>query len=137
MLQIPWIIQKIEIAINARQTTNPISQKLRPSTSYLVPKVQIITKGITYQKTPTWPPHIMSICQPLPTINPIIWNSFVLEQPTQKIQVNDFSLSMHPTNCIDNFIDRLAEVEETDQPERDPVSIVRVQVQIPSRYGTF
>lgn len=79
----------------------------------------------------------MSICQPLPTINPIILNSSVLEQPTQRIQVNDFSLSMHPTNCIDNFIDILAEVEATDQPERDPVSIVRVQVQIPSRYGTF
>ena len=44
---------------------------------------------------------------------------------------------MHPTKCIDNFTDRLAEVEETDQPGRDPVSIVRVQIQIPSRYGTF
>ena len=75
----------------------------------------------------------MSICQPLATINPIILNSSVLEQPTQRIQVNDFSLSMHPTNCIDNFIDILAEVEATDQPERDPVSIVRVQIQTPSR----
>ena len=29
------------------------------------------------------------------------------------IQANDSSLSIHPTNCIDDFIDRLEEEEET------------------------
>ena len=46
------------------------------------------------------------------------------------IQVNDSSLSIHPTNCIDEFIDRLVEGEETVLPERDPVISMSMLLQL-------
>ena len=46
------------------------------------------------------------------------------------IQVNDSSLSNHPTNCTDDFIDTLVEGEETVLPERDPVISTSMLLQL-------
>ena len=46
------------------------------------------------------------------------------------IQVNDSSLSIHPTNCIDDFIDRLVEGEETVLPKTDAVVSTSMLLQL-------
>ena len=43
---------------------------------------------------------------------------------------NDSSLSMHPTNCIDDFIDRSVEGEETVLQERDPIISTSMLLQL-------
>ena len=43
---------------------------------------------------------------------------------------NDSSVSIHCTNCIDNFIDRLVEGKETVLPERDPVISASMLLQL-------
>ena len=46
------------------------------------------------------------------------------------IQVNDSSLSIHSTSCIDNFIDRLVKGEETVLPKREPVTSTSMLLQL-------
>ena len=46
------------------------------------------------------------------------------------VQVSDSSLSIHPTNCIDDFIDRLLEAEETVLPGRDPIISTAILLQL-------
>ena len=46
------------------------------------------------------------------------------------IRVNDSSLFIHPTNYIDDFIDRLVEGEETVLPEREPVISTSMLLQL-------
>ena len=53
------------------------------------------------------------------------------------IQVNDSSLSIHPTSCIDNFIDRLVEEDETVLPERDPVISTSMLLQLEYELNAF
>ena len=43
---------------------------------------------------------------------------------------NDSSVSIHPNNCIDDFIDRLVEGKETVLPERDPVISASMLLQL-------
>ena len=46
------------------------------------------------------------------------------------IQVNDSSLSIHPTNCIDDLTDRLVEGKKTVLPERNPVISASMLLQL-------
>ena len=46
------------------------------------------------------------------------------------IRVNDSSLFIHPSNYIDDFIDRLVEGEETVLPEREPVTSTSMLLQL-------
>ena len=43
---------------------------------------------------------------------------------------NDSSLSIHANNCIGDFIDRLVEEKETVLPERDPVILASMLLQL-------
>ena len=43
---------------------------------------------------------------------------------------SDSPVSVHPNNCIDDFIDRLVEGKETVLPERDPVLSVSMLLQL-------
>ena len=42
----------------------------------------------------------------------------------------DSSVSTHPNNCMDDFIDRLVEGKETVLPERDPVILASMLLQL-------
>ena len=88
-------------AIDEPQSTNSISQNLRSSTSYFIPKssndpVKRNNIGENNYSTPHTQFPDMKFVRP--------------ETPYPKdrlgIQVNDSSLSIHLTNCIDDFIDR-------------------------------
>ena len=46
------------------------------------------------------------------------------------IQINDSSLSIHPTNCIDDLTDRLVEGKKTVLPERNPVISASMLLQL-------
>ena len=46
------------------------------------------------------------------------------------IQFSDSSLSIQQTNCIDDFINRLVEEEETFLSERDPVISTSMLLQL-------
>ena len=109
-------------AISEPQTTNSISQNLRPGTSHFILKNsndQAQMKNIrenTYSTSP--PPHPQNadmkfVCPGTP--NP---------------KNNDLSLSIHPNNCIGDFIDRLVEEKETVLPERDPVILASMLLQL-------
>ena len=52
----------------------------------------------------------------------------VLQHPTSKNY--DSSVSIHLHNCIDDFIDRLVEGKETVLPERDPVILASMLLQL-------
>ena len=103
----PYLEHKTKIS--KPQTTNSISQNLRPSTSYFIPKssndqVQMNSiRETTYSSPHTQYPD----------------TKFV--RPGTPYPKNyDSSVSIHPNNCIDDFIDRLVEGKETVLPERDP-----------------
>ena len=105
--------------ISEPQTTNSISQNLRPSTSYFISKIsndQVQMNNIrenTYSTPHNHYPHMKFVRPGLPF-------------PKN----NDSSVSIHPNNCIDDFIDRLVEGKETVLPERDPVLSVSMLLQL-------
>ena len=101
--------------INEPHITNLISQNLRPSTSYFIPKSsneQDKRNNIlenTHSNPHTQYPDMKFLHSGTP-----------YPKDRLGIQVNDPSLSIHPTNCIDDFIDRLVEEEKAVLPERNP-----------------
>ena len=105
--------------ISEPQTTNSISQNLRPSTSYFISKIsndQVQMNNIrenTYSTPHNHYPHMKFVRPGLPF-------------PKN----NDSSVSIHPNNCIDDFIDRLVEGKETVLPERDPVILASMLLQL-------
>ena len=102
--------------INEPKITNSISQNFRPSTSYFIPKSsnnQVQRNNIrenNYSTPHTQCPDMKIVCPGTP-----------FPKDRSSIQFSDSSLSIHPTNYTDDFIDRLVEREETVLPERDPV----------------
>ena len=101
------------------QATNSISQTLRPSTSYFIPKssndqVQMNSiRETTYSTPHTQYPD----------------TKFV--RPGTPYPKNyDSSVSFHSDNCIDDFIDRLVEGKETVLPEREPFISVSMLLQL-------
>ena len=97
-------------AISEPQITNSISQNLRPSTSYFIPKnlndpVQMDNiRENTYSTPNTQYPDMKFV-----------------HSGTPYPKNNDSTVSIHPNNCIDDFIDISVEGKETVLPERDPV----------------
>ena len=93
--------------------------KIRPSTSYFISKIsndQVQMNNIrenTYSTPHNHYPHMKFVRPGLPF-------------PKN----NDSSVSIHPNNCIDDFIDRLVEGKETVLPERDPVLSVSMLLQL-------
>ena len=97
-------------ATSKLQITNSISQNLRPSTSYFIPKnlndpVQMDNiRENTYSTPNTQYPDMKFV-----------------HSGTPYPKNNDSTVSIHPNNCIDDFIDISVEGKETVLPERDPV----------------
>ena len=106
-------------AISEPQITNSISQNLRPSTSYFIPKIsndQVQMDNVrenTYSTPHTQYPDMKFI-----------------HSGTPYPKNNDSYVSIHPNNCIDDFIDRLVEGKETVLPERDPVLSASMLLQL-------
>ena len=105
--------------ISEPQTNNSISQSLRTSTSYFIPKssndqVQINNIPENTYSTPHTQYPDMKFVRP----------------GTPYPKNNDSSVSIHPNNCIDDFIDRLVEGKKTVLPERDPVISTSMLLQL-------
>ena len=91
----------------------------------LFPKIQTIkSKGIIFKKTSVSNPHTQ--CPNMKFVCPR--KSYPKDR--LGVQVNDSSLSIHPTNCIDDFIDRLLEAEEKVLPERDLIISTAILLQL-------
>ena len=92
-----------------QQATNSISQTLRPSTSYFIPKSsndQVQMNSI--RETTYLTPHTQ-------------YRDTKFVRPGTPYPKNyDSSVSINPSNCIDDFIDRVVEGKETVPSERDP-----------------
>ena len=98
---------------------------LDPGVHILFPKIQMIkSKGIIFKKTSVSNPHTQ--CPNMKFVCPR--KSYPKDR--LGVQVNDSSLSIHPTNCIDDFIDRLLEAEETVLPGRDPIISTAILLQL-------
>ena len=84
----------------------------------------MIHKSITFDKTPTQPHtpnvHLSTIVLYKPNDKKFVCPGTPYPKDRLRIQYSDSSLSIYPTICIDNFIDRLVEVEKTALPERNP-----------------
>ena len=105
--------------ISEPRTTNSISQIIRPSTSYFIPKSSNDQAQMNNIQENTYStPHTQ-----YPDIK------FVLPG-TPYPKNNDSSLSIHQNNSIDDFIDRLVEGKETVLPERDPVISASMLLQL-------
>ena len=119
----PYSMQKT--AINEPQTNNPISQNVRPSTSYIILKSsndqdqRNNIRETTYLPPLTQCPDMKFVCSG--TCYPV---------DRLGIQFSDSSLSIQPTNCIDHFTNRLVEGEETFLSERDPVISTSMLLQL-------
>ena len=106
-------------AIREPQTTNSISQNLRTSTLYFIPKssndqfqINNIGKN-TYSTLHTQYPHMKFVCPATPYPKNV-----------------DSSVAIHPNNSIDDFIDRLVEGKETILPERNPIISASMLLQL-------
>ena len=94
-------------AISEPQNTNSVSQNLRPGTSRFILKSSNDQAQMNNIRENTYStPHPQNADM-----------KFVCPG-TLYPKNNDSSLSIHPNNCIDDFIDRLVEGKETVLPER-------------------
>ena len=85
----------------------------------------MIDKEITFEKTPTQPHtpnvHLSIIVQYQHNDKKFVRPGTPYPKDRLGIQYSDSSLSIYPNICIDNFTERVVEVDKTVLPERNPV----------------
>ena len=120
----PYLENKTKIS--EPQTTNSISENLRPSTSYFILKSSNDQVEMNNFRENTYStPHTQ-------------YPDMKFVRPgTPYPKNNDSSVSFHPNNCIDDFIVRLVEGKETVLPEKDPVTWASMLLQLEYESNVF